>query len=56
MKSFLEKHRNTKIIITSTIKDGFVSCINPVPTICGAEMHCNKKTYNYVLSIINERQ
>jgi hypothetical protein len=40
----LEKHGNSPVTIASTIKDGYVSCIGPVKTICGPEFMCSSKT------------
>jgi len=44
VESFLLVYPNAKVVIASTVRDGFVSCIKPVPTMFGAELMCNKDT------------
>ena len=52
---FLRVHPNPHIEVTTTIIDGGVSCIRPVPTICGEELHCNSKTYPHLKKLISEQ-
>lgn len=48
---FLEKHPNADFTCITTIKDGYVSCIKPIKTICGAEVHCSSKTYRAIQAL-----
>lgn len=44
VKEFLVKNPDPRLVTASTIKDGYVSCIGIVPTICGAELICSPNT------------
>ncbi len=44
IKDLLAEHPNPSICIATTIKDGYVSCIKPIPTIRGAELICSPTT------------
>jgi len=48
IKQHLLKYPDPKFVIVTTLADGYGSCIKPVPTICGAEIHCNKNTLKYI--------
>ncbi len=52
VKEFLKSHPNPCVVVASTIRDGFVSCIKPVPTICGAELMCSPKTERELRDLI----
>jgi len=51
---FLKTHKSPSVCTATTIKDGFVSCIKPIPTICGAELICSPRTREHVLRIVRE--
>jgi hypothetical protein len=51
VKNFLMHHNTPTIHTSTTIKDGYVSCINPIKTICGAELICSPKTKKYLLEL-----
>ena len=53
VKGFLQKHPKVKIVTATTIYSGFVSCIGPVPTICGPELICNPGTLTDLMKIVN---
>jgi len=44
VKEYLLEYKNPVIVIASTIRDGYVSCIKPVSGLFGAELHVNSKT------------
>ena len=44
VEEFLKEHPRPSIRTATTMYDGFVSCIKPVKTICGAELMCSPKT------------
>ena len=54
VKEFIAKHVNPYIVTTTTIKDGFVSCIGPIHTICGPELHVNRNTRPELDALIRE--
>ena len=53
LESFLQKHKTPLIVSITTIKPGYVSYINPVPTICGAEIHVNPATKSELHKLID---
>ena len=55
VKELLARHPNPKVVIASTIKDGYVSCINPVPNLFGAELHCNEITMPSLKELLNKQ-
>lgn len=48
LNEFLKKYPAPKIVVSSTLIEGAVVCINPVPTIFGPEIHCHKDSYERV--------
>jgi hypothetical protein len=50
--SFLNTHSSPPIKDASTMRDGFVTCINPIMTLCGAELYCSPQTKPYLLELI----
>jgi hypothetical protein len=53
---FLQKYPNPSIVQSSTIKDGYVTCIKPIPTICGSELICSENTRSDLLKLIRQVQ
>lgn len=53
VEAFLREHNRPLIVTASTIKNGYVSCIRPVPTICGPELHVNESTRQELEQIAN---
>ena len=53
VRQFLLKHPKVRVVVASTIKNGFVSCIGPVPTICGPELMCSQNTKGDLMRVIN---
>lgn len=53
---FLKSHPSPSVIVTSTIMDGFASCIKPIKAICGAEIYCAKDAHSDVMQLIKEIQ
>ena len=56
VKELLARHPNPKVVIATTIKDGYVSCINPVPNLFGAELHCNESTMPSLKELLANKQ
>ncbi len=52
---FLEQHDNPKVSTASTIVNGGIVCIKPIPTICGAEVLCNRDVYDDVMNAIRSK-
>ena len=52
VEEFLILHPSPAIRTATTIKDGYISCIHPIKTICGAELICSPKTKRYLLDLI----
>lgn len=56
--NFLQEYKTYSINGCSTMYSGWVNCIKPVPTICGAELMCNFDTIaslkDYIRCITNE--
>lgn len=52
IKEFLSEYPQPSIVTASTMYDGFVSCIKPINTICGAELICSPKTKSSLLKLI----
>ena len=44
VKEFLLKYDDPAVVEIETIKEGCVSLIKPIRTICAAEIHCAPKT------------
>lgn len=51
---FLEKYPNPRLIFSSTLREGYVSCIGPVPTICGPEVHFSKSAESELKEILRK--
>ena len=49
---FLEAHKSPSVRIATTMKDGYVTCISPIPTICGAELMCSPKTERHLRDLM----
>jgi hypothetical protein len=49
----LKNYGDSPIIMASTIKDGYVSCVGPVKTICGPEFYCNANTISSLNNMID---
>lgn len=52
VKKFLCEHKNPSIKTATTIYDGFVICIQPIPTICGAELITSPNTINELNDLV----
>ena len=52
VKKFLAEYKNPSIKTTTTIYDGFVSCIAPIPTISGAELITSPNTFNELNKLV----
>lgn len=50
---FLNKNKNPTVCIVPHMYEGFVTCIKPIQTICGAELHCNPNTEAEVRNLIS---
>ena len=51
---FIKLYPNAVVCKHNTIMDGYVSCIKPIPTICGAELLCSPNTYHSVRRLLGE--
>lgn len=40
IREFLVRHPAPRIVVITTIREGCVKCINPVPGLFGPEIHC----------------
>ena len=49
---FLTMYSAATIRVATTMKDGFVKCIKPIPTICGAELMCSPETSHELRTLI----
>ena len=49
---FIRFYHNPAIVVSQPMKSGYVTCIKPVPTICGAELHCNEDTKGSLIKLI----
>jgi hypothetical protein len=52
--SFLSDNKSPSIKTATTMKDGCVVCISPVPTICGAELMCHPNTRPFLIDFVNK--
>ena len=50
---FLDKYPSPPIKVASTMRDGYVTCIEPIKTICGAELYCSPKTEGALRKLLN---
>jgi hypothetical protein len=50
----IEKNPHSLIVITEAVKEGYVSCISPVPTICRSELRCNYRTKMPLIKLLQE--
>jgi len=53
VKEFLKEYPSPSVVIATTIRDGCVTCISPIHTICGAELICSEKTRDRLDDLIN---
>lgn len=51
---FIKKYPEAYIVTATTMYDGYVSCIKPIPTICGAELMCSVNTYDSLRELIGK--
>lgn len=51
---FLESHKSPSVTVITTIRDNEAACIEPVRTICEAEIHCASNSYDDVLRLVKE--
>ena len=49
---FLSNYKSPTIRVITTLKDGYVKFIPPIPTISGAEIHCNSKSLQEVKRVM----
>ncbi len=54
VKAFLIAHPYPTVEVANTIKEGFVSCIKPVPTLFGAMLMCSKATYQDLWELMHD--
>jgi len=54
LEEFLERHPNPRLVTVTTMYVGFVSCINPIKTICGAEVMCHPDIASDVRELIRQ--
>jgi hypothetical protein len=47
---FFQEYPDAYYRCASTMYVGYVSCIKPIPTICGAEYMCHPDTYESVVN------
>lgn len=52
VKEFLAEHPNPSIRLATTMYDGYVVCIKPMRTICGAELMCSPKTKPSLMKLL----
>lgn len=50
---FLLDYPNPAIVTATSMKDGFVQCLNGVPTIFGPTMMCNPGSVDELSKLIN---
>jgi len=51
VREFLMQHSTPAIRVATTMRDGYVACIYPVKTICGAELMCSPNTKRYLMEL-----
>lgn len=51
-----KEHPGVIVVVSSTLRPGFISCIGPVPTLFGAEIHCRAEDEQTVRAAITEAQ
>lgn len=49
---FLKENPSPAVKVISTLVPGAIVCIKSVPTLFGAEVHCNSDVYDEVISTI----
>lgn len=54
VKEFLSKYNRPSIKTITTIKDGFVSCIGPVPGLFCPELHVSETTRPELNKLLSE--
>lgn len=53
---FLKENPNPSVEVVSTLVKGGISCFGPVPTLCGAGIHCHSDVYDEVIRIIRSNK
>ena len=56
LSEFAEKYRGARIIEAGTIREGYVSLITPIKTICGPEIYCHPDNFREVHKIVRGEQ
>ena len=51
---FINKYGKVRARTAITIREGYASCIPPVPTICGAELYCSEASKAEIEAIIKD--
>ena len=51
----ISKYGDVPIFVATTLKDGYVKCIAPIKTICGAEFICSPSTRPHLEKLIREQ-
>lgn len=54
VRAHFEKHPFARIEVSTTLNPGYVSCIRPIPSICGAEVYCRQEDATEVRQIKDE--
>lgn len=49
---YLKEFPSPKVRVVCTVKNGYVSCVKPVKTIFGPELHVNKDTHKYLMEML----
>ena len=50
-----DKHESIAVKISTTLDPGRVACINPVPHLFGAEIHCRDEDYSRVMDLLRTK-
>ena len=56
VREFLSEYPNPMIKVSTTIKDGYISCIRPVPTICGPELYCGANIRHIAETLVKQEK
>ncbi len=51
-----KEHPGVIVVVSSTLRPGFISCISPVPTLFGAEIHCRGEDERAIRAAISTHE
>ena len=56
VQTFLSAHNHCALVISTTMHDGFVTCVKPIKYVCGAELICSPNTFDLLERVVRDAQ